>query len=467
MTKHANVNGNQTQGSDPDKLETVQAAFRLTVGKVPGTGPVLGVWYYEDQVLAFRLQDSGSVSMFESTADGWIEKKGGLTPGGRYEFVSHNFGQKTKVYGVSGVHKAFEWDGSTWTDITTGMNPDKPDHVMATSDNYLWLSVGTQIESSPVANPTGVWSLRNGSQLINTVGDVTGMIVESGNLVVFDRSKIWIHYGTPLESDERFDNLTDKTGAIEWSVQTIGRVRYLDDFGLTTLQSTDQHGDFDHSAFSEAIRPLIVEKKASVLSSLAIRQFNEYVLFLDDGRAIACDFKRESILGFSIFNYGINIHCAVSGDDSSGTERLFVGASDGYVYELEKGTSFDGSDIEAYAMFSYHHFGYPRRKKRYRRLAIDVDTQDALSLKVRADYDYGGKSMQELVRSVIANEGLHVDDTWVDYTTAPEPASQHTVPLYGSGKTMAVGIYYLGSQNRPFTIQTLLADVSLRARQRK
>ncbi len=466
MGRHAVVNGSQSQGTDLDILSDAQDALRIKIGEVPGTGAVLGVWYYEDSVMAFREQDDGYVSMFESTADGWIVRQGGLPTGGRYEFVNYNFGQKTKVYGVSGSHRAFEWDGSSWKWINTGMNPDKPDHVAATG-NYLWLSVGSLIENSPVADPTGIWSLRTGANLINTVGDVTALMIEGGNLVAMDRSKIWIHYGTPLQSDERFENLTDKTGAVEWSAQTIGKIRYLDDFGLTDLYRVQQYGDFKHNTFSEAITPFLIAYKDRVKASVAIRKHNEYVLFLDDGRAAVCDFKRNKILGFSVFNFGKVFNCAVSGDDSTKSERVFVGSSDGYVYELEKGPSFDGSNIESWAMLSYHHYGTPRNKKRYRRAALDVDAPEALTLKVRADFDYGNKSSNEITRAVVANTGLWDDDAWNTYSVAMDPASQETFPVYGSAKNMGLSIYHSGKQNTTFRISGLVTDISVRARQRK
>ena len=467
MTQLALVNGTATLGTDPTLLAATATYFRQFIGDVPGSGSVLGVWFYEDQVMAFREQSSGFVSMFESAAGGWIERKSGLPTGGRYEFVNFNFGQKTKVYGVSGSHPAFEWDGSTWTEIFTGMSPDKPEHVAATSDNYLWLSVGTRIENSPVANPTGSWSLRSGSNLINTVGDVTGLAVEGATLVVLDRSKIWLHTGTPLGSDELFDNLTTETGAIEWTVQTIGKIRYLNDFGITDLYRTDKWGNFDNAAISQVIRPMTVANKGNVTASLAIRQFNEYVIFLNDGRAIVADFKKGNKVEFSLFRFLTPFNCAVSGNGSDGRERLFVGSTDGYVYEIEKGTSFDGAAIESFAAFDYHHHGSPRNKKRFRRMSIDVDTPDALTLKVRTDYEYGTKTADEITEAIVANAGLWDDDTWATYAVAAAPATQNDLPLYGPDATnMGPAIYHSSAINRPFNIQSYTTDLSVRAKKR-
>lgn len=474
MTTLAYVNGTVTQGTDPTLLEATRTYFRAFIGDVPGTGAVLGVWFYEDQVMAFREQTGGLVSMFESTSDGWVEKKSGLPTGGRYEFVDFNFGIKTKVYGVSGSHKAFEWDGSTWTDITTGMIPDKPEHIQATSDNYLWASVGTLIENSPVADPKGTWTARTGSNLINTVGDVTGLAVVGGTLIVYDRSKIWLHSGIPLNGpadageDENFEQLTSETGAIEWSVQAIGDIYYLDNFGITSLNRTDQNvAGFDNNALSQFIRPMVVANVGNILASLVIRKFNEYILFLSDGRAIATDIKKNGKFEFALFKYDTPINCAVSGDDSSGTERLFAGGTDGYVYELETGTSFDGAAIESFAALDYHHHGSPRNKKKFRRMSVDIDTPDALTLQVRTDYNYGEKSADEITEAVVANTGLWDDDTWATYLIPANPASQIDIPVYGpDAVNMGPAFYNSSTTNRPFNIQSYTTDLSLRAKKR-
>ncbi|MEG7747627.1 hypothetical protein U2065_14900, partial [Listeria monocytogenes] len=49
------------------------------------------------------------------------------------------------------------------------------------------------------------------------------------------------------------------------------------------------------------------------------------------------------------FNYNsgrednlINVTCAVAGEDSTGKDVVFLGADTGYVYQCDKGTSFDG-----------------------------------------------------------------------------------------------------------------------------
>ncbi|HQS38574.1 MAG TPA: hypothetical protein PK571_10140, partial [Methylotenera sp.] len=64
-----------------------------------------------------------------------------MAPSGRYEIINNNFGGLAgaiKMYGVSGVHRAFEFDGTVYVPIRTGMVSDTPTHITAHL-NYLFL----------------------------------------------------------------------------------------------------------------------------------------------------------------------------------------------------------------------------------------------------------------------------------------------------------------------------------------
>jgi hypothetical protein len=57
---------------------------------------------------------------------------------------------------------------------------------------------------------------------------------------------------------------------------------------------------------------------------------------------------------------------------STGSRAVFVGAEDGFVYELNKGTSFDGEVIEAFIQLPFAHQGDPRLLKRYHSFELEM-----------------------------------------------------------------------------------------------
>ena len=82
-----------------------------------------------------------------------------LLPNGKYEFVNANFGGSTamrKMFGCDGVNKGFQFDGTTFTQITTGMASDVPQHVEF-HKNYLWFSFDASLQHSAIGDPL-TWS---------------------------------------------------------------------------------------------------------------------------------------------------------------------------------------------------------------------------------------------------------------------------------------------------------------------
>jgi hypothetical protein len=68
------------------------------------------------------------------------------------------------------------------------------------------------------------------------------------------------------------------------------------------------------------------------------------------------------------------MRCAWSSTSiSSLDERMFCGgATSGYVYQMDKGSSFDGANIDAFLVFNWNSMKTPRNKKRYRRVSIEM-----------------------------------------------------------------------------------------------
>ncbi|MBM5575831.1 hypothetical protein [Deefgea sp. CFH1-16] len=101
-------------------------ARRALIQTVPGEGRILGLGFYAGAVIAVRnVIGNSSCTMYRSTPTGWQAIKTMLPPNGYYRFAVGNFyaGSNTlTLYGVSGTHQAFAWDGTTFIYLHTG-NP--------------------------------------------------------------------------------------------------------------------------------------------------------------------------------------------------------------------------------------------------------------------------------------------------------------------------------------------------------
>lgn len=316
-----------------------------------------------------------------------------LPAGGRYEFVNHNFygaSNLRRMYGCNGVGPAFEWDGSVFVPIHTGMKTDTPHHI-AVHKNHLFLSFpGGSVQHSAIGDPY-LWSVVLGASEIAIGEDITGFTVDiAGVLIIWGRNKVCVLYGDDSDNWE-LKTLTDEAGAVEWTAQRVGNPIYLDDRGLRNLTTTQAFGDFRMGTISQLIDPLFASKRQhgiKPIASLRVRTKDMYRLFWDDGTGISVYLgrKQPEIIPF---NLGKVVYCCCSSEDNEGDEVLFFGSDDGYVYQLDKGTSFDGHAVVAYCRFPFNHVGSPTQKKRWHKVTLEIDAEPSVQLGVIAEFSYG------------------------------------------------------------------------------
>lgn len=368
-----------------------------------------------------------------------------LPPGGRYEFRVHNFYGHTsqqRLYGVNGVGTAFEYqDTPSWLcPIVTGMATDTPTHL-AVHKACLWLSFpGGSIQKSGAADPAS-WTAVTGAAEIAIGDECTGFLEEvSQTLFVFARNLTRYIVGNEADGYQ-MDNHTDQTGAFEWSLQRIGRGVYLDDRGFTTLAAAQEYGNFASASISELIQPLVNELADSATASVVSRTKSRVRYFFDGGTFITIGFAGNKIIGFSTSQYPVTPRCAFSGEGADGRETIVFGADDGFVYEADKGTSFDGASIQSFLRLVFHHSRSPSRVKRYRRASVDVSTRGPTSLKATVDYSFADpQASGEPIKNVVLKGGGGFWDVsrWDEFRWSSGVVSTADLKLEGSGTNIGL-----------------------------
>jgi hypothetical protein len=91
-----------------------------------------------------------------------------------------------------------------------------------------------------------------------------------------------------------------------------------------------------------------------------------------------------------------------SAEGSTGTEEIYFGSADGFVYQMDVGTSFDGDPITWSAVLAFNHFGGPRQLKRFRKTAIEFSGQGYAEFSFSTSLAYGSS---EFATSVVENIG--------------------------------------------------------------
>jgi hypothetical protein len=300
-------------------------------------------------------------------------------PSGRFEFSNYNFGgsaNTTKMYGVDGKNRGFEFDGTTFVPINTGMTNDAPEHL-ATHKGRLFYSFKGSVQFCVAGFPYQ-WSVVVGAGELAMGDSVTGFMSQPGGadavtaaLAVFTQRNMAVLYGTSTASFQ-LQPFDQKAGAYAYTMQYVGLTLLLNDRGINSLQTTQKFGNFASATLSKRVQPWLKARRSNVTASSVARDKNQYRLFFGDGSALFATHDNGTITGSMPILFPDPVRCVVSEQTSDGNEVAYFGSDAGYVYQMEKGTSFDGVAIEFLLDLAYANQNLPRWEKAFRDLTFEV-----------------------------------------------------------------------------------------------
>ena len=317
-----------------------------------------------------------------------------LLPSGRYEFDNWNFGGaagSSKIYGCDGVNKGFEFDGTHWVQITTGMTTDTPTHVKA-HKNHLFFSFSGSVQHSSIANPY-TFSPTTGAAELACGDTITALLELAGNqanaaMAIYTQNKTLVLYGNS-SADWNLISFSEEAGAIPYTAQFIRTGVCLDKQGIKLLSTTQNYGNFLDAVVSDNITPYLYDLIDTAIASTIVRKKNQYRLFFSGGGGVTMTFKGGKILGLTTIDLANPVACICSAEGASNREEIYFGSTDGFVYQMEVGTSYDGTSIPWHIELAYNHLGSPRQLKQFRKVATEVSGNSYAEFSLSYNLGYG------------------------------------------------------------------------------
>lgn len=530
----ANERGSAT--NDIAYMQLAISSRRSVITGVPGSGPILGVWFFKGYAYAFRNNIAGTFTdMYKSSTSGWTKCALGttlkyntltvaplvgetitgvssgssgviskiiqitattgtlilisatgpftlnevvnsptghfkaasvgvvnaITKNGSFEFVNHNFLgdiESESMYGVNGVNNAFEWDGSSYAPIYTGMPLDTPVHIAAHSKS-LFLSFKGSLQFSALGGPHN-WTVLQGAGELTMGDNITGLLPNvGGTLIIFSRNKIHVLYGTSsIDFELRVHSVN--AGALDSTMQQVDLPIFLDDRGLRSLTATQNFGDFASTTISAKIASLL--STVYPLSSVVNKTKNQYRLFFTDGSGIIYDTPTGT---FSRINYGITPIKCCSAEQTNGLEILLFGDSDGNVYRSDVGTSFNGLPISAFIRTHFYSYKRPNISKRFYSISVETDISGSADLKLVVSYSNGSSDIPSTVLqnfSVNGSGGSWDEDNWLEFEWSSEQVGSATAYIAGTGINASITILSNTSTEQPHILQSIVTRYSVR-----
>lgn len=397
-----------------------------------------------------------------------------FSPSGKYEFDIYNYGghaSTVMLYGVNGIDKAFQFDGDHGQFIFTGMTNDAPTHLISHKKHLFLMFTGGSIQHSSLGDPTAFSALTGAAEL--GLGDegVGFKKVPGGLLSIFTRNKSYILQGTSV-ADWALAEHSEESGAIEWSIQRLASPIYLDDRGLTTLNAVQAFGDFQDNVISDLVQPYLDSRTEEVQHSMVVRDKNQYRLFFSDNSALYCTFKNSKLIGSTIINFDRKVTAAWSGEDTNGEEILLFGSTDGYLYRLDSGTSFDGAELTSFMRLPYYHYGSPGYNKRFFSINLELDLQEqiATNLSLYPDFTFAENDAPPASAQTVDpgfGGGIFGGlDEWGGFAWGGGLINEGFAHIDGHGRNMGILLTSQATYENPHSVHGATVDYAVRNRRR-
>jgi len=409
---------------------TSDAAGRLIISTITGTFNATGA-----------LQVS---SVTKATATSLVTAIT-IAPGGRYQIKKYNFSgnvDKLSLYGCDGVNLGFELRDDIYVPIVTGMATDVPEKV-GMFKQQLFFSFKSSIQNSSPGAPY-TWSVITGTAQIALGDTVTGFEVLTGKaLAIFSRNSSSQLLGNNID-DFTLDSLSDEVGCLPYTTEKIGYVYCLDDRGIVQVNQTDSYGNFELGTVSRIVQPLINTIRSKVVASAVYRSRNQYRLYANDGSGVIMTIMSDGTQTFTNFTYPDNVFVTLSDEDANGKDVVYFGSDQGMVYQADKGSSFDGDDIESFARFPFHNLSSPTILKTFRKVTIEMNNISYSSLKFFPDFSYGDSSRPRHAEEDIlsfSTGGYWDINSWENFYWDAAVVNSPSIRINGTGINIQLLVY--------------------------
>ena len=461
---------------DGDLITGSVTGFTATVQRVVlesgtwGAGTAAGRLIFASATGAFSATDALIVNAATKAQVTTTQTAITILPNGRYEFSLGNFGGsagQARVYGADKVNRGFEFDGTVYVPIDTGMADDTPDHVVV-HKQHLFFSFGTSLQFSGIGEPYQWTPLLGAGELV-MVETINCLVIQPGDqstgaLGIFSDNNTYVLYGT----DSANWNLVPYNvgaGAKEYSGQNISQTYVFDNRGVITLQATLSYGNFDTAAVTLNIRPFTQSRRNIVSASILNREKAQYRVFFSDTYALYVTIANGQMLGAMPVRYVDPVLCVCEASLPTGEEVAYFGSDNGFVYAMDSGTSFDGEPIPASIELNYNTENSPRLLKRYRRGSFEVTGNGYCEFQFSYDLGYSTVYIaQESPISYANNFSPSFWDAvfWDAFVWDGKTLAPSEVEVKGTGENILLRISSNADYFQSFTLNSVILHYTTR-----
>ena len=463
--------------------DTNREAARDLIEEIPGVGVPSGGFVFNGSLYAVRNNSESCADLYKATLSGWeiVPQPEGFEfqQDGKLKAFVHRFdgynNNQPVVVIVDGVSYPRIFNGTDFFILdSTNLPPDKFPHIAGVYDHRLFLGYreGSVIFSG-VGDPTDFSEYSNAGEIFFG-DDLTNIVETPGNtLALFFKNSISFLKSLGYEEDGwvfQREVFSRTVGAFEGSaLNFLGDVYFASDIGVLSLLAAQEFGDFSIIPLTKKVHKTYAALKESIVGSLIDNNTSQYKLFFNNGKVLAFSFNtQKGVKGVTNILYPF-LPVSVFSGELDGERRKFVIASDGFCYEIDRGTSFNGSPIPTRFATAFYHYNSPRNWKKFKRIQLDISGESDITFSLRPSYTYGDILVHRGEIKEIETKFLYTsrwgEDKWGEMIYGGGmPVKTEVAYILGVGTVMSVCISSFEKYKNQHTIQNLIVDYNIGSR---
>jgi len=392
-----------------DKIYTVTATPTVSSG-----GTTVAI----DPALASSPADNAALTFLSTSREN----------GGKTRFSRYNYTGTEKVAIVDGVNVPALYNGSQFTALNDAPTDVAAAEFVVNFKSHLVFGKSNVLTFTAPFTDTD-FTAANGSGTISVGSAITGLIVFRQQLIIFTESSIFQITGNTI-ADFQLQPVTTDIGCVDKdTIQEVGGdIMFLGPDGLRLLSATDRFNDFNLAVVSKTVQKEVTDfiTANTSFTSVVIRNKSQYrILGFNNNIGQA---NAQGILGTQMAGQGgegmswadlrgIRAYVADSRFYQN-AETIVFANDDGYLYQMEEGNSFDGSNIQTTFATPYMPINDPRIRKTFYKMFLYTDPQGSVSFDVSLKLDFDQKNS--------------VQPTKIDFNNATGTVAFMGAATYGS-----------------------------------
>ena len=247
--------------------------------------------------------------------------------------------------------------------------------------------------------------------------------------------------------------------------QNLAQSYVLDDRGIVAFRTAQEFGNFSQATLTQHIQRYIESKRSFATCSSISKDKSQYRFFCSDGSGLYATVVNGKFIGAMPITMPDPFFCAWNAEDASGNDITFVGGNaSGYVYQLDRGSSFDGENIDAAITLNWNFLKSPRTRKRFRRASVEVQSEHYASFAFGYTLGYDSAEIEQPTHHTyeanLRGAGLWDVSAWDSFVWDGLTLSPTEVEVEGTAENIKVSLHATTDYLYPFVLNSLILHYS-------